>query len=104
MATATDQDSDDEGGPLARWTQSAMANPEKVYRALFYAAMVFFLVTTMFPFYWLLVLAVTPEGNLLAGSSCPRSPGSRSRSRRRRGSIREHLSPSSNRCRSTCTC
>jgi multiple sugar transport system permease protein len=75
MATATDQDSDDEGGPLARWTQSAMANPEKVYRALFYAAMVFFLVTTMFPFYWLLVLAVTPEGNLLAGSFLPQVAG-----------------------------
>ncbi|MFC7019168.1 MULTISPECIES: carbohydrate ABC transporter permease [Haloarcula] len=75
MATATDKDSDDEGGPLARWTQDAIANPEKVYRALFYAAMVFFLVTTLFPFYWLIVLAVTPEGNLLAGSFLPQVAG-----------------------------
>ena len=76
MATAEEQqqqDSDD--GPLARWTQSAMSNPDKVYRALFYAAMVFFLVTTLFPFYWLLVLAVTPEGRLLAGSFLPKVAG-----------------------------
>jgi multiple sugar transport system permease protein len=42
-----------------------------VYRALFYVAMAFFLVTTLFPFYWLLVLAVTPSGRLLAGSFLP---------------------------------
>jgi len=70
MATATDDDNES-AGPLARWTQSAIQNPEKVYRALFYVAMAFFLVTTMFPFYWLLVLAVTPSGRLLAGSFLP---------------------------------
>ena len=70
MATATDNDNESQG-PLARWTQSAIQNPEKVYRALFYVAMAFFLVTTLFPFYWLLVLAVTPSGNLLAGSFLP---------------------------------
>ena len=59
MATATDNESE---GPLARWTQSAIQNPDRVYRALFYAAMAFFLVTTLFPFYWLLVLALTPQG------------------------------------------
>ncbi|WP_254278747.1 carbohydrate ABC transporter permease [Haloarcula marina] len=75
MATTT-QDQDQGGdGPLARWTQSAISNPGKVYRALFYAAMIFFLVTTLFPFYWLLVLAITPEGNLLAGSFLPQIAG-----------------------------
>ena len=68
MATATDDESE---GPLERWTQKAIQDPERVYEALFYVAMAFFLVTTMFPFYWLLVLAVTPEGNLLAGSFLP---------------------------------
>jgi len=68
MATATDNDNE---GPLTRWVQSAIQNPEKVYRALFYVAMVFFLVTTLFPFYWLLVLAVTPSGRLLSGSFLP---------------------------------
>jgi multiple sugar transport system permease protein len=68
MATATDNESE---GPLARWTQRAIQDPERVYRALFYVAMAFFLVTTLFPFYWLLVLAVTPSGRLLAGSFLP---------------------------------
>ena len=68
MATATDNESD---GPLARWTQKAIQDPERLYRALFYVAMAFFLVTTLFPFYWLLVLAVTPSGRLLAGSFLP---------------------------------
>ncbi|WP_254271265.1 carbohydrate ABC transporter permease [Haloarcula marina] len=71
MATTTDKADETEGGPLARWTQSAIQNPGKVYQALFYAAMVFFIVTTLFPFYWLLVLAVTPRENLLAGSFLP---------------------------------
>ena len=71
MATPTDTQEQSSDGPLQRWTQSAIQNPDKVYRALFYAAMVFFLVTTLFPFYWLIVLAVTPEGNLLSGSFLP---------------------------------
>jgi multiple sugar transport system permease protein len=48
-------------GPLARWVQSVIQNPGKAYRALFYVATVFFLVTTLFPFYWLLVLSITPQ-------------------------------------------
>jgi multiple sugar transport system permease protein len=47
-------------GPFARWVQSVIKNPGKAYRALFYAATIFFLVTTLFPFYWLLVLSITP--------------------------------------------
>jgi len=47
-------------GAFSRWVQSTIQNPQKAYRALFYAAMVFFLVTTLFPFYWLLVLSITP--------------------------------------------
>ncbi|WP_410767034.1 carbohydrate ABC transporter permease [Haloferax sp. DFSO60] len=52
-------------GPLGRWVTSAIGNPDKVYSAMFYVATVFFLVTTLFPFYWLLVLALTPN-NLIA--------------------------------------
>ncbi|ELZ54965.1 carbohydrate ABC transporter permease [Haloferax sp. ATCC BAA-646] len=52
-------------GPLGRWVDSAIKNPDRVYRAMFYVAMLFFLVTTLFPFYWLLVLALTPN-NLIA--------------------------------------
>lgn len=70
MATETpDRDAgreEAEGGLLQRWTDRAIRNPERVYRALFYAAMIFFIFTTLFPFYWLLVLALTPSDLILA--------------------------------------
>ncbi|ELZ94121.1 putative sugar ABC transporter permease [Haloferax mucosum ATCC BAA-1512] len=52
-------------GPLGRWVNTAIKNPDRAYRSMFYVAMVFFLVTTLFPFYWLLVLALTPN-NLIS--------------------------------------
>ncbi|WP_132059943.1 carbohydrate ABC transporter permease [Halorussus amylolyticus] len=54
-------ESETEQGPLSRWVDSSIQNPEKVYRAMFYVATIFFLFTTLFPFYWLLVLALTPN-------------------------------------------
>jgi multiple sugar transport system permease protein len=64
MATETQQADETNAGPFRRWVQSAIQAPEKVYKALFYVVTVFFLVTTLFPFYWLLVLALTPQGKL----------------------------------------
>jgi multiple sugar transport system permease protein len=55
------QDADISRGPLERWVNRAIKNPKRVYRAMFYVATIFFLVTTLFPFYWLLVLALTPN-------------------------------------------
>jgi multiple sugar transport system permease protein len=52
-------------GIFARWVNKAIKNPERAYRAMFYTAAVFFLVTTLFPFYWLLVVAITPENAAL---------------------------------------
>ena len=52
-------------GPLGRWVDKAIKNPDRVYRSMFYVATVFFLVTTLFPFYWLLVIALTPN-NLIS--------------------------------------
>jgi multiple sugar transport system permease protein len=63
MATETTQETD--GGPFERWVTSAIRDPEKAYRGMFYVAAIFFLITTLFPFYWLLVLALTPTGALL---------------------------------------
>ncbi|MFC7046758.1 carbohydrate ABC transporter permease [Halobacteriaceae archaeon GCM10025711] len=57
---ATESSSGD--GPLARWVQDAIYRPESVYEAMFYVVTIFFLFTTLFPFYWLLVLALTPSG------------------------------------------
>ncbi|MDS0294642.1 carbohydrate ABC transporter permease [Halogeometricum luteum] len=48
-------------GPLGRWVDRSIQSPERVYKAMFYVATVFFVVTTLFPFYWLFVLALTPD-------------------------------------------
>ena len=49
-------------GPFQRWAADSISNPGRVYRSMFYVATVFFLLTTLFPFYWLLMVALTPEG------------------------------------------
>jgi len=74
MATASQPESGsqstDELGPLERWTHGVVNDPEKrgrLYKALFYVAAAFFLVTTLFPFYWLLVLALTPNSLIRQG-------------------------------------
>ncbi|MFC5279024.1 carbohydrate ABC transporter permease [Halorubrum rubrum] len=72
MATidGSNDSTESEGGPLARWTKSVIEDQEKrdrLYRALFIVAAGFFLVTTLFPFYWLLVLALTPTSQILTG-------------------------------------
>jgi multiple sugar transport system permease protein len=68
MAQAeTDQtvtDSDENLGPFRRWAKGSMQDPESTYRGLFYLVMVFFLFTTLFPLYWLLVLALTPSNKI----------------------------------------
>jgi len=51
-------------GPLQQWVSDSISHPERVYRAMFYVAAIFFLFTTLFPFYWLLMVALTPEGQL----------------------------------------
>jgi multiple sugar transport system permease protein len=60
MATETGQSTDSEDGPFARWVGGVISDPGKAYRAMFYVVMIFFLITTLFPFYYLLVLALTP--------------------------------------------
>ncbi len=54
-------------GPLEQWVSGAISDPERAYRSMFYVVTVFFLITTLFPFYWLLMVALTPEGNLADG-------------------------------------
>ena len=59
--TPTSESGDGGDGPVESWASRAIQNPERVYRAMFYVVTAFFLLTTLFPFYWLLVLAVTPQ-------------------------------------------
>lgn len=56
-----DDDAEMKRGPFGRWVAKAIKNPGRVYRAMFYVATVFFLFTTLFPFYWLLIIALTPN-------------------------------------------
>lgn len=59
-----DRDAELDRGPFQQWVADSISHPERVYRAMFYVAAVFFLFTTLFPFYWLLMVALTPEGQL----------------------------------------
>ncbi|ELY86614.1 binding-protein-dependent transport system inner membrane protein [Natrialba hulunbeirensis JCM 10989] len=56
------EDAELDRGPFQRWVASSISNPDRAYRAMFYTATIFFLFTTLFPFYWLLMVALTPEG------------------------------------------
>ncbi|MCT9097974.1 carbohydrate ABC transporter permease [Haloarchaeobius sp. HME9146] len=49
-------------GPFQRWVDKSIQDPQRVYRSMFYVVTIFFLTTTLFPFYWLLILALTPTG------------------------------------------
>ncbi|RBI64157.1 carbohydrate ABC transporter permease [halophilic archaeon] len=51
-------------GRIQQWAKDSMEDPESTYRGLFYLVTVFFLLTTLFPFYWLLVLALTPSNQI----------------------------------------
>ena len=56
--------SSENAGPYERWVEGAIEQPGKVYRAMFVVVTIFFLITTLFPIYWLIVLALTPEDAL----------------------------------------
>ncbi|MCO8253330.1 carbohydrate ABC transporter permease [Haladaptatus sp. AB618] len=64
QADETTADGDQPSGLINRWAQGSMQNPDKTYRGLFYLVMVFFLFTTLFPLYWLLVIALTPSNQI----------------------------------------
>jgi multiple sugar transport system permease protein len=76
-AQADDQTTESEGGPFTRWVRGSIQNPDRTYRAMFYVVTIFFLITTLFPFYWLLVLALTPENAIINMGLLPKgfNPG-----------------------------
>lgn len=55
-----------ESDRLARWAQTMISNPRKVNKALAYSVIIMFLFVTLFPFYWLFTLALTPN-QLISG-------------------------------------
>ncbi|MFC6752523.1 carbohydrate ABC transporter permease [Halorubrum tibetense] len=60
-------------GVVEAWAARMISNPDRAYKAAFYTATVFFLVTTLFPFYWLFMVALTPRAQL--GSTGVLTPG-----------------------------
>ena len=64
QAAATVDEPELDRGMLEAWAARMISNPGRAYRAAFYVATVFFLVTTLFPFYWLFMVAITPRGSL----------------------------------------
>jgi multiple sugar transport system permease protein len=61
-------------GPLRRWAEEAIYAPGRLYRALFVVAMLFFLLTTLFPFYFLFVLLPVRAGGRTDGRGTPTAP------------------------------
>jgi multiple sugar transport system permease protein len=61
MASETGAVEETSDGAYESWVQRSIQNPKRAYRAAFYVVMIFFLVTTLFPLYWLLVLGLTPN-------------------------------------------
>lgn len=58
-------------GRLSRAVEYAIFNPDDVYELMLYAGVISFLIITLFPFYWLLVLALTPRGQIYQVSLLP---------------------------------
>ena len=70
MAASAPHEEPPDRGPLGEWVNDVITDEgtrKRLYRALFFCVTVFFLVTTLFPFYWLLVLALTPGDRILRG-------------------------------------
>ena len=51
-------------GVVEAWAAKMISNPDRAYKSAFYIVTVFFLVTTLFPFYWLLMVALTPSDSI----------------------------------------
>jgi multiple sugar transport system permease protein len=64
MATERSEEPELDRGVVEAWAAKMISNPDRAYKASFYIATVFFLVTTLFPFYWLFMVAITPRASL----------------------------------------
>ncbi|AEH39008.1 carbohydrate ABC transporter permease [Halopiger xanaduensis] len=54
----------DSRSTVGRIVDLLIRNPYDSYRLLFYVGLTSFIIVTLFPFYWLLVLAITPQDRL----------------------------------------
>ena len=58
---------EDDRGPFQRWVRDAIRNPRKVYRAMFVLLGIFLLGTTLFPLWWLLMVALSTATGVSSG-------------------------------------
>lgn len=65
--------SDGDEGPLGRWVRRTIERPRIAYRGAFVLGVVWFTVTALFPLYWLLVIALTPDPVIRGVGLVPRS-------------------------------
>lgn len=50
---------------IQRYAKQAIERPESTYRVLLYVVLAFFLIASLFPFYWLFVIALTPNRSIV---------------------------------------
>ncbi len=50
---------------VQRYAKQAIERPQSTYRVLLYVALAFFLIASLFPFYWLFVIALTPNRSIV---------------------------------------
>ncbi|RRJ30141.1 carbohydrate ABC transporter permease [Halocatena pleomorpha] len=56
---------DTERNLIQQYARRAIERPESAYRVLLYVVTAFFLLASLFPFYWLFVIAVTPNRSIV---------------------------------------
>ncbi|WP_121741521.1 carbohydrate ABC transporter permease [Natronorubrum halophilum] len=64
MSNPVAADTTEKRGVAGRIVDFLVHNATDSYRLLFYVGLVGFITITLFPFYWLFILALTPEGTL----------------------------------------
>jgi multiple sugar transport system permease protein len=61
-------------GFFEAYAAKTISNPDRAYRMAFYVATFFFLVTTLFPFYWLFMIAISGDNVTSVGIFTPATP------------------------------
>jgi multiple sugar transport system permease protein len=61
-------------GFFEAYAAKMISNPDRAYRMAFYVATFFFLVTTLFPFYWLAMIAISGDNVADVGVFTPATP------------------------------
>lgn len=61
----TGQSEDPDRNLIQQYAKQAIDRPQSAYRVLLYVVVAFFLIASLFPFYWLFVIALTPNRSIV---------------------------------------